>query len=136
MTRLISLILIAAAAGIAAAAYTGTASADPGGSHAFPITLDCGSAGAFEVVPVGNGQWGVAHEVGTNRIFHPTAFGEITGTFTDNEGNTEPFTEPPISKRGPSNGAQVVDCTFHVEFSDEFGTGVVDGSVTAFVVGH
>jgi hypothetical protein len=77
--------------------------------------------------------FGVPHVASTSNLV-PTAFGEITVTVTDPEGNVTTETVPPASKGSSSKPrATTVSCTFHEEGTEDGFTFVVDGSVTGFV---
>jgi hypothetical protein len=107
-----------------------TAFADPGGPNSEIITLDCGELGEIDVAVNGNGDWSPGHVVGTNQLLIPVAL-DISGTFTPVQGEPESFSEQ-TSRHAPPK--ELFDCTFHQEGSDEFGSFVVDGIVTAYMV--
>ena len=112
-----------------------SATADPtGAKNSAPITVQCGDT-TYQGVVNGSGAWGPAHDLNSNSILIPIAFGEETVVFTDPGGTPHPETNPPRAK-GSSNprGAPLVNCTYHVEFSLPDGSSVVvDGTVTGFV---
>jgi hypothetical protein len=112
--------------------------ADPVGSpRASVIELMCDGT-TYHAAINGNGNWGSpAHDVDSTMVFVPVRFGEISGTITDPEGNTEPlFTDPPATK-GAGKHADL-DCTFTDTFSfTEPGVGEftinVSGEVSGFI---
>jgi hypothetical protein len=123
--------LVAAVAGVTVLAAAGVAGADPKG-EAFPITCDNGVT--YQVVVAGNGQFTPAHDVASNSILVPTAFGEQTITLTDPDGNVTTETIPPVSKGSSSHPrATTASCTFHIEATEGGFSFVVDGSVTGFI---
>lgn len=129
--RLCALTLALVVGGTAAA----TATADPtGAKNSLRITIQCGAT-TYQVVVNGNGNWTPAHDLNSNSILVPVAFGEQTGVFTDPSGTQHPFTEPPATKGSANpNGAPLIGCTFHADQSFPDGSSVVvDGSVTGFV---
>ncbi len=122
---------VAVAAGVAVLGAGGVAAADPMG-EAFPVVCDNGVT--YQVVVAGNGQFTPAHDVASNSILVPTAFGETTFTVTDPEGNVTTETTPPVSKGSASPPlATTTSCTFHVEGSEDGFTFVLEGNVTGFV---
>jgi hypothetical protein len=133
MNRLVGcrVAFVAVAAGVAVIGVGGAAAADPMG-EAFPVVCDNGVT--YQVVVAGNGQFTPAHDVASNSILVPTAFGETTFTVTDPEGNVTTETTPPVSKGSASPPlATTTSCTFHVEGSEDGFTFVLVGSVTGFV---
>jgi hypothetical protein len=129
--RLWALLLVLVVAAVTAA----TAAADPTGSKKSSlVTIQCGTT-TYQAVVNGNGAWSPAHDLASNSILIPIAFGEQNGVFTDPSGTPHPFTDPPRAKGSSSpNGAPLIDCTFHIEQSFPDGASiVVDGSVTGFV---
>ncbi len=131
--RLVARSLVAAAVvAVTAAPLTTTAWGDPvrsKNSLAFPATCD---GRDLEFVTNGNGAWTPAHVVGTNEVFHPTAF-DISGSFTPTGGETEEFTFQE-TKKGQRNGRQddLVTCEFEASGEDEEGEFNVAGTVTGF----
>lgn len=98
------------------------------------IEVDCGEDGTFDVTVSGNGQWTPAKIVGGG-VFIPVAFVNGHGTFTDNEGNVEPFEDPDISKAGPTK-KDFLTCHYAVAFEDENGSVEFEGDAVGFVVSH
>ena len=122
---------VAVAAGMTVIAAGGVAAADPKGEV---LTVACDNGVSYQIAVAGNGQFTPGHDVASNTNLAPTAFGEITVTVTDPEGNVTTETIPPVSKGTSSRSrATTVSCTFHEEFSDDGFAVVVDGSVTGFV---
>jgi hypothetical protein len=123
----------AALLSIAALASVSSAYADPvGGPNAEVFTLDCEGLGVLDVAVTGNGPFTPGHVIGTNQILIPVAF-EITGTFTPVDGEPQEFSDQ-SSRNAPKN-KELFDCVFHDEGSDEFGSFVIDGTATVYVVG-
>ena len=123
--------VIAVAAGATMVGAGGVALADPGGQP-FPVVCDNGVT--YQVVVAGNGQFTPAHDVATTTVLVPTAFGEITVTVTDPDGNVTTETDPAVNKGSASRPrATTTTCTFHIEDSQDGFSVVVDGSVTGFV---
>lgn len=133
--RLASLLAIAV---LAAGAVAGTASAAPSGApNAIVATLDCGSAGTFDVVVNGNGEWTPGHLLAGNGVVVPLSFGEETDTVRDAEGNVvDQFTEPATTKgRARARGRERVTCTYSATFTVDGFTITATGSVTGFMSG-
>jgi hypothetical protein len=102
----------------------------------FPIALTCGGT-TYQVTKTGNGDWAPVRDDNSTLVFHPTAFGEQTRTFTPSDGSP-PQTDTRSAgefQAQPQNGHPTDDCTYHVEHSDPSGTEVVDGSVTVYTTG-
>jgi len=105
-----------------------------GNTFTFPLT--CGGT-TYQVTVGGNGNWVPARDNNSTLVFHPTTFGEFTGTFYPADGS-DPQTEtdpPEVFQAQPSNGHPSLDCTYHVEFTDENGTFIGDGGVAGYVTG-
>lgn len=122
------------AAGLLLAAPA-TASADPGGAaESFPLVCDNGVT--YRIVVAGNGEFTPAHDIDSNTILVPTAFGPFVGTVTDPDGNVVQEINEPGSTKGQSSKQRrtTATCTFHLEETDEAGfTFSADSSVTGFV---
>jgi hypothetical protein len=119
----------------------GTAGAAPvNAPSAQTVSLDCGSAGTYQIVTNGNGQFTPGHDLNSNRVLIPVAFGEQTFTETDANGNVVfTDTQPAVSKgRAGSHGHRTLaSCTFSLTFPTPDGnTATVTGSVTGFVSGR
>ena len=108
----------------------GTAWAAPSkGPNAQAVTVNCGQ-GDFTAYVNGNGDWTPAH-VG-NKVFHPIAFGEFTGTFTVPGQGTFPIDDPPFARKTtPANGKSIIHCDYSLTFTDRKsgGSGTGSGSV-------
>jgi hypothetical protein len=133
--RLASLLAIAA---LALALAAGTAPAAPTGApNATVVTLDCGSAGTFDVVVNGNGQWTPGHLLSGNGVVVPLSFSEQTVTVRDAEGNViDEMTQAATTKgRARANGRERVTCSFTATFEDDGLTITAAGSVTGFLAG-
>ena len=115
--------------------------ADPTGSkNAFPITAVCGGQTVQVVVNSANGrgsgaqnnttaEFAPAHVIGTNEIFHPTAF-DVTFTFTPVGGSPQSFTD--TSSRPNKTGD--VTCDISASQTDPQGnTFSLSGSVTGWI---
>jgi hypothetical protein len=132
---------LASALAIAAFAAVCTAGAAPAAPTNAPnatiVSLDCGPAGAFDVVVNGNGEWTPGHLLSGNGVVVPLSFGEQTITVRDPEGNVvDEATEPATAKgRARARGRERVTCTFSATFEDEGLTITVTGSVTGFMSG-
>ena len=135
LCRITSLIAIAAlATGIAA----GAALAAPiGAPNAVVVSLDCGTAGAFDVVVNGNGEWAPGHRLDGNGVVIPLSFGEETITVRDPEGNVvAEETEPATTKgRARARGRERVSCTYTATFEEDGLTITIAGSATGFMTG-
>ena len=110
--------------------------ATPASAQQEIIPLTCGGT-TYQVSVNGNGDWTPARDTNSTLVFHPTAFGEFTGTFTPADGS-EPSTEtdPPFARSTqPRNGRADFDCTFTIHFVDETGTFDGSGGVTGWTSG-
>ena len=107
----------AALAALCVAGLPAQAGADPTGAKSASVfDLVCDDGTTTQIVVNGSGNWTPAHDVGSNAIFVPVSFGEVTGTVTDEQGNVvDSFTDPPMSK-GPGKNADL-QCTFSGTFS-------------------
>lgn len=109
-------------------ASTGAAGADPKG-ETFEVT--CGGT-EYDVVVMGNGGFTPAHDVASNAVLVPVAFGPFTGTLTDLTTGQVVFTETePGTTKGNSQppGRTVLECTF--SFHEEFVAGADDEGLIA-----
>jgi len=101
------------------------------------IDVDCGSDGTFQVVSFGNegnSNFTPAHIVGTNNVIIPVAFSDISGTFTDPDGNTHPFEEDDVSRHAPAR-VNLMNCRFAISGSGPEGSFSVSGNVVAYIPG-
>lgn len=124
-----------------AAATAGAASAAPvNAPRATPITIDCGSAGTFEAVTVGNGEFTPAHDVNSNRVLIPVSLGPTTFTGRDAEGNVVfEETDTTVRTKGHAapRGRTLLRCAFTLTFPlEEGGTATVTGSAIGFLSGR
>lgn len=120
---------------VVAGAAAGMAAADPAKAPgSTPITITCGSA-TYHAVVNGNGAWSPAHDLNSNSILIPVAFGVETDVFTDPSGNVTTSTNPPRAKGSSApKGAPLLNCSYHLALSFPDGSSVtVDGTVTGFV---
>jgi hypothetical protein len=120
---------------VLAGVVVASATADPtGAKNSAPITIQCGDT-TYQGVVNGNGAWGPAHDLNSNSILIPVAFGEETVVFTDPGGTPHPETNPPRSKGSATpKGAPLINCSFHIGLSFPDGSSVaIDGTVTGFV---
>jgi hypothetical protein len=145
---LVRSLLVAAGAASMVGILAGPASADPTASkNAFPGTANCGTAGSFQfVVNNANGQgsgaqnngqnqaeWAPAHLSPGNGVFHPTAFNNLTFTFTPapgSGGTPQSFTNNDVRPNQAGN----VTCQISGSQTDPAGdTFSVSGGVTGFI---
>ncbi|HKG03528.1 MAG TPA: hypothetical protein VKB03_10120 [Conexibacter sp.] len=136
--RLASLLAIAA---IATALSAGTAAAAPvNAPNAQVVALDCGDAGAFDVVVNGSGAWSPGHLLDGNGVVIPVAFGEETTTVRDAEGTVvDQFTDPAIAKgkgKARARNRTSVECTYSLSFTEDGNTITVTGSAAGFLTGR
>ena len=130
--RVASVLAIAAlGAGFTAVPVSAAPSNAP---NATVVALDCGSAGTFDVVVNGNGEWTPGHLLAGNGVVIPLSFGEQTVTVRDAEGNViDESTEPATTKgRARARARERITCSFSATFEDEGLTITVTGSVTGF----
>ena len=135
--RLASLLAIAALA--TALAATAAAAAPVNAPNAQLVALDCGEAGAFDVVVNGNGPWTPGHLLDGNGVVIPVAFGESAFTVRDAEGNVlDEGTDPAIAKgQGKARRHRAtVECTYTLTFTEDGNTITVTGSATGFLTGR
>jgi hypothetical protein len=129
MTRLFS--ILALVAGLFALTQSASAA---GNKFTFPLTCD---GTTYQVTVSGNGQWTPARDTDSTVVFHPTAFGEFTGTFTPSDGS-DPIneTDPPEEFQAqPSNGHETVDCSYQISFTEPDGTFEGSGTASGFLTG-
>jgi hypothetical protein len=120
---------------VLAGVVVASAMADPtGAKNSAPITIVCGDT-TYQGVVNGNGAWGPAHDLNSNSILIPVAFGEETVVFTDPGGIPHPDTSPPRAKgSAPPHGAPLINCSYSIALSFPDGSSVaVNGTVTGFV---
>ena len=135
-----SLAVAATTAALSVLGLASPATADPGDA-ADAILLVCDNGHSYSATVAGNGAFTPAHDLASNAILVPTAFGEIHGTVTSTTGTVlAEFTDPPTAKGSSSKPrATTTSCTFGLSqtgFDDEFGqvvTFTLSGSVTGFV---
>ena len=103
---------------LALAAVGQPASADPKGDV---VTIACDNGNTYSAVVKGNGDWTPAHDLASNTILVPTAFGESTFTITDSEGNVIDSETDPGSTKGHANKPRKTstDCTFSFGGTEE-----------------
>ena len=71
---------------VVAGAAAGAAAADPANApRSAPVTITCGNT-TYQAVVNGNGVWSPAHDLNSNSILIPVAFGVETDVFTDPAG--------------------------------------------------
>ena len=130
MKRIIVLCLLSSALVLGSAA---TSFAKSGGNTA-PLSVTCNGT-SYDVTIVLGGEWAAARDNNSTLVFHPTAFGETTRTFYPADGSTpQTQTEPPSEFQAQQqNGHPRVECTFHLELTNQSGTRVDDGSVSGWV---
>jgi hypothetical protein len=111
-TRLIALSF---AATTLIATSAGAASADPvNAKDALPLQITCDNGHTYTAVGNGNGNFTPAHDLDSNAILIPVAFGEITFTVTDPSGTVvDQETQPPTSKGNSAMNPNVtINCSF------------------------
>ncbi len=120
---------------VVAAAAAGVAAADPTNAPgSAPITIICGNT-TYHAVVNGNGAWTPAHDLNSNSILIPVAFGVETDVFTDPSGTVQTSTVPARAKGSAApNGATLLNCSYHLALSFPNGASLaIDGTVTGFV---
>lgn len=134
-TRLVTL-TFATAALIAVSA--GAASADPANAKgALPLHVTCDNGHSYMAVANGNGNFTPAHDLDSNAVLIPAAFGEITFTVADPSGNIIDQQTQPATNKGSSanNPNATTSCSFSGTSTAPDGTtftlaGTVVGLVT------
>jgi hypothetical protein len=115
--------------------------ADP--SHSFPITLVCDGV-TYQTVGEGNGDFTPVHDLNSNKVFVPHAFGPFTGTIYDDHGNVVDSETDPAQTQGSGKQPNDMSCTYSFTWVSDgsdpgFPAGysfVGAGSVTGQVAGH
>ncbi len=132
---------IGIAAGILASfALVGTALGAPSNAkNSETFDLVCDNGETYEIVVNGNGEWTPGHIL-AGGVAIPTAF-DITGTYTDPDGNEFPVEESYAKGQGKGKAGQrheAVSCTFEFFFEDpDTGeTFEAIGTVEGFLVGR
>ncbi len=130
-----------AIASLGAALAAGTAVAGPvNAPDAIQFTVECGEAGTFQVVGNGNGQFTPAHDLNSNRVLIPVAFGPITFTVRDAEGNVifeETEAEAAKGNGTVPPGRTPASCSFSASFpTPEGDTATLTGTATGFISGR
>jgi hypothetical protein len=88
--RLGVMVLVTVVAGTVA----GVAAADPANAPgSVPVTVTCGNT-TYQAIANGNGAWTPAHDLNSNSILIPVAFGVETDVFTDPSGTAHTSTSP------------------------------------------
>ena len=129
--RLRVMVLVTVVAGTVA----GVAAADPAKAPgAVPVTVTCGNT-TYHAIVNGNGAWSPAHDLNSNNILIPVAFGVETDVFTDPGGTAHTSTTPARAKGSASpNGASPINCSYHLQFAFPDGSSfMADGTVTGFI---
>jgi hypothetical protein len=141
---LVRSLLVAAGAASMVGMLAGPAGADPAGAkNAFVGTATCPGVGTFTiVVNSANGQgsgtqnngnqaeWAPAQLSPGNGVFHPTAFNDLTFTFTPAGGPSISYTNNDVRP----NQTGTVKCTINGSKTDSAGdTFSVNGGVTGFI---
>lgn len=124
-----------AAVGVLALLGVGVSNATAGAAPkpGLAVVLNCGGE-IVDVSVAGNGDWTPAHDLNSNLVGVPIAFGEFTGTFTPTGGGDLLFTDPPFAKPNvPKTRNLIVDCTFTVAGPVPGGSVSGNGSVTLMV---
>lgn len=128
----------AAAAALLGLSAAGPAQADPvHAKNAFPFQVVCDNGQSYDAVANGNGTFTPAHDVSSQAVLVPVAFGPITFTVTDAGGTIlDQETSPPTAKPGAAahNKNATVNCEFSGSQTAPDGTTFsIDGTVTGFV---
>lgn len=104
-----------------------------------PVALDCGADGSFQIASYGNGgnsQFTPAHVIGTHQVVIPVSFSNVHGSFVDENGETQTFEEPDVTKGGAPANADLLDCRFSISVNGGPGqTFSVEGDVVLFIRG-
>jgi hypothetical protein len=138
MRSLRALATIVVALGASIALSVPAAQADPINSPGiFVVQFDaCDNGQSYTVAVHGHsGRFNPGHDVNSNLMFIPYAFGEFTITATDAAGNVEVITIPPEVKGSGNIPDDAVTCTFHHEWTADGIDYVAHGSVTVNIVG-
>jgi hypothetical protein len=125
------LVLVVGLAGVVA----GSAAADPSGAkNSAPVTVVCGAT-TYHAVANGNGEWSPAHDLNSNSVLIPVAFGVETDVFTPVGGPSQVTFSAARAKGSASpNGHPPINCSYTVgPFVFPDGTFVAFGTVTGFV---
>ena len=99
--------------------------------------MDCGSDGTFQVATFGKGgnsNFQPAHIIGTNSVVIPVAFSNVSGSFTDPDGNTQTFHEDDVSRHAPAH-ANLVNCHFSFSASGPDGSVSFGGDAVLYIPG-
>lgn len=117
--------LVACVALASTAFASGPVMADPP-VRGNPVQVTCGSD-TFEVVVAGSGAWTPAHDLNSNQVWQPVAFGnEVFKVWEDGELVVEEGPGDLFVKEGNRKGVNTQTCTFFGsdEFVDEEGVEV------------
>ena len=102
------------------------------------VHVDCGPGGVFEIVANGDGgnsTFTPAHIIGTNKNLKPVAFSNVVIVVTDNEGETETFSDPDVAKTHAPTSAELMDCHFSLSLSFPDATAYVTGDAVVYIQG-
>ena len=104
------------ALGSATAGVAGPAGADPKG-EVIPVT--CNDGTTYNLAVNGNGEFTPGHDVDSNTVLIPVAFGTLTGTVRNPAGQVVgTFTESGAEKGRSGKNAQPVTCSFSFTFTN------------------
>lgn len=121
---------------VVAATVAGVAAADPANAPgSVPVTVTCGNT-TYQAIANGNGAWTPAHDLNSNSILIPVAFGVETDVFTDPSGTAHTSTTPARAKGSSSpKGALLLNCSYHLQIGPfpDGSSFKADGSVTGFI---
>ena len=116
----------------------GTAGADPIRAPTSSVfTINCGTSGTYNVVVNGNGSFTPAHDLNSNKVLIPVAFGPFSFTVTDRSGTVVDSGIEPGSSKGSAvpKGHPLLSCSYSVSFTDQGGfTFSGSGGVTGYIV--
>lgn len=126
-----------AAAALALSGGSVLGMAGPASAAGNEVDVVCGNT-TYTVAVNGQGAWTPGRVVGSNKVLHPTSFGEVHGTVTFKDGSgSDEFTDPPMTRAAQPqahNGkATLVDCTFSDDFEDAYVIGHVEGTVSGWI---
>jgi hypothetical protein len=125
------------AAGVLAITTLGPAQADPThAKNALPLQISCDNGNDYNAVANGSGAWTPAHDTDSSAVLIPLAFGPVTFTLYDPDGNiVDQETDPAIAKAASThNRHATIHCSFFGSATAPDGSMfTISGDVTGFV---